>query len=267
MKVFAIACVTLLAASCAFAAPSVQDNRLEGDNTLGRAARYLGACLESDDMATCLAVKGITALNRAARSNNIELASGVTFQRDPASPVSRTGKSLSEQDVYAELPQNADERTGRLVDLAISSATDFLSSHNLEFKLPAETTQQVARALDEGRGKIKKMIGPLALAIGAKLFAVIPLVLGFLALLTFKAVIVAKIAFFLAILVGGSRLLGGFGNKFGGNSYGGAYSSNAWSAPASAGWSSGASSSYPYARSINDDAQQLAYAGQEQQQQ
>jgi len=81
MKVFAIACVTLLAASCVFAAPSVQDNQVEGDNTLGRAARYLGACLESDDMATCLAVKGITALNRAARSNNIELASGVTFQR------------------------------------------------------------------------------------------------------------------------------------------------------------------------------------------
>lgn len=52
--------------------------------------------------------------------------------------------------MYADLPQNADERTGRLVDLAISSATDFLSSHNLEFKLPAETTQQVARALDEG---------------------------------------------------------------------------------------------------------------------
>ncbi|KAH8383731.1 hypothetical protein KR009_010247 [Drosophila setifemur] len=267
MKVFAIACVTILAASCAFAAPSVQDNRVEGDNTLGRAARYLGACLESDDMATCLAVKGITALNRAARSNNIELASGVTFQRDPASPVPRSGKSLSEQDVYADLPQNADERTGRLVDLAISSATDFLGSHNLEFKLPAETTQQVARALDEGRGKIKKMIGPIALAIGAKLFAVIPLVLGFLALLTFKAVIVAKLAFFLAILVGGSRLLGGFGNKFGGNSLGGGYSSQAWSAPATAGWSSGASSSYPYARSISEesDAQQLAYAGQQQQ--
>lgn len=207
--------------------------------------------------------------------------------RDAASPVPRSGKSLSEQDIYAELPQNAEDRNGRLVDLAISSATDFLSTHNLEFKMPAETTQQVARALDEGmwlgraasaalsnlsifpgRAKIKKVIGPLALAIGAKLFAVIPLVLGFLALLTFKAVIVAKIAFFLAILVGGSRLLGGFGNKFGGSSYGGAYNSNAWSAPASAGWSSGASSAYPYARSISEpDAQQLAYAGQPQQEQ
>lgn len=81
MKVFAVACVSLLVASCAWAAPSVQDNRIESDNSFGRAARYLGACLESDDMATCLAVKGITALNRAARSNNIELVNGVTFQR------------------------------------------------------------------------------------------------------------------------------------------------------------------------------------------
>ncbi|EDV90708.1 uncharacterized protein LOC6569765 [Drosophila grimshawi] len=268
MKVFAIACVSLLLASCVWAAPGVQDNRIESDNTLGRAARYLGACLDSDDMATCLAVKGITALNRAARSNNIELVNGVTFMRDPASPVQRSGKSLSEQDIYAELPQG-EERNGRLVDLAISSVTDFLTTHNLEFKLPAETTQQVARALDEGRGKIKKMIGPIALAIGAKLFAVIPLVLGFLALLTFKAVIVAKIAFVVALLVGGSRLLGGFGNKFGGvGSFGGGYNSNAWSAPASPGWSSAASSSYPYARSIAvDDAQELAYSGQQQQQQ
>lgn len=82
MKVFAVACVSLLVlANCAWAAPSVQDNRIESDNSFGRAARYLGACLESDDMATCLAVKGITALNRAARSNNIELVNGVTFQR------------------------------------------------------------------------------------------------------------------------------------------------------------------------------------------
>ncbi|XP_068149474.1 uncharacterized protein [Drosophila tropicalis] len=109
MKVFAIACVTILVASCTWAAPSIQDNQIESDNTFGRAARYLGACLDSDDMATCLAVMGITALNRAARSNNIELASGLTFQ----SHVQRGGKSLSEQDIYAELQQNGEDRNGR----------------------------------------------------------------------------------------------------------------------------------------------------------
>ena len=113
----------------------------------------------------------------------------------------------------------------------------------------------------QGRGKLKKMMGPIALAIGAKLFAVIPLVLGFLALLTVKAVFVAKLAFFLALAVGGSRLFGSFGNKFGG-SLGSGYSANAGYTGASSGWTSGGSSAYPYARSMADDAQQLAYAGQ-----
>ncbi|XP_061391089.1 uncharacterized protein LOC133326478 [Musca vetustissima] len=258
MKVFAIATVCLVVASCAWAAPSVQDNKIETDSTFGRAARYLGSCLESDDMTTCLAVKGITALNRAARSSNIELINGVTFKRDPATPAQRAGRAMSENDVYSQLPEDSDERTGRLVDMAVESATDFLSTHNLEVKVPAEATQEIARALDEGRGKLKKMIGPIALAIGAKVFAIVPLLLGGLALLTTKAIIVAKIALFLALLLGGSKLLGG---KLGG-SLGNAYSSNVgWSGASTGGWSSGASSAYPYARSMND-AQELAYAGQ-----
>lgn len=82
MKVFAVTSVIcLMVASCAWAAPSVQDNHVESDTTFTRAARYLGSCFESDDMTTCLAVKGITALNRAARSNNIELINGVSFKR------------------------------------------------------------------------------------------------------------------------------------------------------------------------------------------
>lgn len=81
MKVFAITTMCLLVASCAWAAPSVQDNQIDSESTFTRAARYLGSCFESDDMTTCLAVKGITALNRAARSNNIELVNGVTFKR------------------------------------------------------------------------------------------------------------------------------------------------------------------------------------------
>uniref|UniRef100_A0A1I8Q161 Protein osiris 14 n=1 Tax=Stomoxys calcitrans TaxID=35570 RepID=A0A1I8Q161_STOCA len=256
MKVFAIASVCLLVASCARAAPSVQDNKIDTESTFSRAARYLGSCFESEDMTTCLAVKGITALNRAARSQNIELVNGVSFKRDPATNAQRASRAMSENEVYSQLPEDADERTGRLVDMAVESATDFLNTHNLEVKMPAEATQELARALDEGRGKLKKMIGPIALAIGAKVFAIIPLLLGGLALLTTKAIIVAKLAFFLALLVGGSKL---FGSKLGGG-IGSGYSSG-WSGGSTGGWSSGASSSYPYARSMNG-AQELAYAGQ-----
>lgn len=78
MKVFVV-CTLLIAG--AFAAPSIQDNKVDDESTFSRAARFIGNCLDSDDMTTCLAVKGITALNRAARSNNIEIVSGVSFNR------------------------------------------------------------------------------------------------------------------------------------------------------------------------------------------
>lgn len=38
-------------------------------------------CLNSGDTLTCLSVKGISALNRAARSTNIKIIPGVTFER------------------------------------------------------------------------------------------------------------------------------------------------------------------------------------------
>lgn len=84
MKVFAIfATTSLLFVNSVSAAPSVQDNRVEGENgsSLALAARYLGSCFDAEDMSTCFAVKGITTLNRAARSNNIELVNGISFKR------------------------------------------------------------------------------------------------------------------------------------------------------------------------------------------
>lgn len=43
--------------------------------------KSIANCLESDDTFSCLSVKGITALNRAARSASIELFPGVSLQR------------------------------------------------------------------------------------------------------------------------------------------------------------------------------------------
>ncbi|XP_055852413.1 uncharacterized protein LOC129916462 [Episyrphus balteatus] len=268
MKVFIVSC--LLFAAAVSAAPSVIDNKIESEGTLSRAAKYLGACFESDDITTCLAVKGITAMNRAARSNNIVVTNGITFKRDPASPVARNGKALSENDIMSELPSESEDRNGRLMDMAMQSVADFFGSHNLEVKVPSETTQEVARAIEEGRGKMKKLMGPLILAVGAKLFALVPLLLGGLALLATKAIVVAKIAFLLALAVSASKLFGGAGKLGGlgglGGGAAGLANSAGWQQPAQQGWSSGGAS-YPYARSLGDDdssedAQELAFHAQ-----
>lgn len=80
MKVFVVSAM-LFAAT--LAAPTVSDiNQVQSaDGTFTHMAKLLGHCAESGDMTTCLAIKGITALNRAARSQNIEIFPGVSFAR------------------------------------------------------------------------------------------------------------------------------------------------------------------------------------------
>lgn len=73
--------------------------------------------------------------------------------RDPNAPA-RAGKSLSENEIAAEISNDKQDKTGRLLDLAVDSITNFVSSHNLEVKLPQETTQEVARFIEEGMHNI-----------------------------------------------------------------------------------------------------------------
>lgn len=56
---------------------------------------------------------------------------------------------------------------------------------------------------------MKKMLGPIIMAVGAKLVAIIPLVLGGIAFLAVKALIVSKIAFILAAVLAVQKLFGG----------------------------------------------------------
>lgn len=182
----------------------------------------------------------------------------------------RSGKAISENEIIDSLPAEASERTSRLFDLAMDSVTNFLDTHSLEVKFPKETSQEVARAIEEGRGKLKKIGGPLLLAVGAKLIALVPLFLGGLVFLAVKALVVSKIAFVLAAILGlqrfggggagGLGLLGKVANGVQGWSSGG-QGSQAWA-------SSPVGSSYPYARNY-DNAQDLAYnaySGEQQEQ-
>lgn len=78
MKVFIVIAMFLVSA---LAAPGVIDNKVESDSTVNKMMQYFGSCADTNDLTTCLAVKGITALNRASRASNIEVTSGITLTR------------------------------------------------------------------------------------------------------------------------------------------------------------------------------------------
>lgn len=78
MKVFVLLSLVALSA----AAPSVMDNKINsGDGFLDVTTKMIASCADSNDKVTCFALKGVNALNRAARSQNLELLPGVNFVR------------------------------------------------------------------------------------------------------------------------------------------------------------------------------------------
>jgi hypothetical protein len=114
------------------------------------------------------------------------------------------------------------------------------------------------------------MILPLIAAAGIKIFALVPILVGGLALLIVKALFVGKIALLIAGILAFQRLFsgsaGGITSSFGGigsnifnkNPQGSWYDANQ-------GWSGAASNQgQGYYRSFSDkvDAQTMAYAGQ-----
>lgn len=132
--------------------------------------------------------------------------------------------------------------------------------------------------------KAQKLIGPLMMAIALKAAALLPLALGAIALIAGKALLVGKIALVISAIIGLKKLLGGqqkhvtyevvahphhssgsssshvvshddggHGGGFGGGAGGGDFG----------GYGGGAGSSgHGWARSLPQDAQQMAYRGQ-----
>jgi hypothetical protein len=78
MKVFVIVAVLIVSA---LAAPGVIDNKIESDSSMSKMMQYFRGCADNEDFTTCLAVKGITALSRAARASNIKITEGITLAR------------------------------------------------------------------------------------------------------------------------------------------------------------------------------------------
>ncbi|XP_015585294.1 uncharacterized protein LOC107263024 [Cephus cinctus] len=236
-------------------------------------------CLEHEkNLLSCIAVKAVGVLKRAARSSDIRLLDGISFVRD--GPMERTAKAhspiKSEAELMNELPRDATDRTIKLASMLYESAVSFLKSHTLRISMPEGGQDSIARSFVEGRGKIKKMILPLVAAAGVKIFALVPILLGGLALLALKALFVGKIALLLAGILAFQKLFGG-SNGAGISSASNFFSKTAqpastWIEPAAAspGWASGSSNagqSQGYYRSFDaagelKDAHELAYSGQ-----
>ncbi|KAJ1525263.1 hypothetical protein ONE63_010087 [Megalurothrips usitatus] len=168
--------------------------------------RSLQECEVAKDVASCLKVKAVRAMDRALHAKSVPLFGGLMLvQRDDEA---RSSRSLP------AVPRDATRRSAQLDDLVWGRISRFLETRSLQLSLPrlaagvddAFEGRYLADAqldlpfMSEPRGKgskLKKMAGPAILIMVMAAYKLAMMMAG-VAMLSGKALIVSKIALTLA---------------------------------------------------------------------
>jgi len=223
-------------------------------------ARVADECARDKDTVACVAVKTATALERAARMNgNVNILPGLLIKKNTADEGTRDSRSLpTEEELRGQLaePATGSDHTSKVTEMVFNSALRFLQSRTFQFTFPQTNPEELSRAIEEGRGKLKKKVLPILGLLAVKIAAVLPILLGIIGFFALKALLFGKLALLIAGVMAFQKYAstsGGFG-KIADN----------WSAPnVASAWpaaQAAPSTNGYYRRSM--EAQQMAYNGQ-----
>lgn len=116
--------------------------------------RFIQSCGDKE-MLFCLKMRALTFVDRALRRpGDLELVDGVSLVRTQEGvDVSRemNGRALSEAELDASLPKNAEEKEAQVETLLLDRVSKFLQSHTLQLKVPDSAISEVRKTLDEGK--------------------------------------------------------------------------------------------------------------------
>ncbi|KAH8242913.1 uncharacterized protein LOC110176625 [Drosophila serrata] len=277
--VFGVLCLAALSAAL-----PAEETRGHARNAIGGENDIMDSiysdCLRKDSV-SCVKYKLFSFVDKVLGARDqFALTEGVTVVRSPDAPQQEAARSISGDESFESL--------------ALNRISSFLNSHTIKVELKgADIVQAVSstgRALEdaseslfgsndpnapeESRGKKKKaakILGPILALVALKAAALLPLLLGAIALIAGKALLIGKIALVLSAVIGLKKLLSqekhvtyevvahphhSSSHSTSHDSYGSGYSADAG---ASSG-SYGSSGHGGWGRSI--DAQDLAYGAQ-----
>ncbi|PSN49209.1 hypothetical protein C0J52_16944 [Blattella germanica] len=236
---------------------------VNGSDSVASGLRFLvrlyDDCSRRDGLSPCLKMKAITFFDRAMRTLEIPLTDSLVLVKNAQNVQEQgpVGRSFTETELEATLASdNYEKKDVQLNQLLLDRIARFFNTYKVQIALPKVETSELQRNLEEGRGKMKKMMGLMMMGAAMKMAAVVPMALGGLFLLAGKALIISKIALVLSLIIALKKLLG---NKQGG---GGDHHhmSHGWQSGGGGGGGGGGWDR----RSLEDNvvAQQLAYQAQ-----
>ncbi|KAJ2940098.1 hypothetical protein O0L34_g6466 [Tuta absoluta] len=186
-------------------------------------------CQRAEGVMPCLKKKAILFFDRAARMDSLPLVDGVEVVKTAEVDL----KPISENEIDATLPRNMEDKDQALSSMLWDRVAAFANSRTIQLSLPKITGQELNQGVEEGRGKMKKMMGMMMMGAAMKMAAMIPLAIAGLFVLAGKALITAKIALLLAGIMVLKKLMsqkggGGGGHESHGWSSGGGGGSGGW---------------------------------------
>lgn len=211
----------------------------------------------------CLKKKAINFFDRLGRIDNLSIADNLELVRVPGEAYNdnaNNGRSL-DRDLEVAMARNAGaSRDDLLNDILLDRLANLMNAFNVQIRMPKTSSGELKRSIEEGRGKMKKMMGMMMMGMAMKMAALVPIAMGVLFLLAGKALIISKIALVLSLIIGLKKLLS---QKQGGDSHSG------WQQSGGGGWDRSlkeASGLNPLEHEKHDSspeyAQNLAYASQ-----
>ncbi|CAB3361392.1 uncharacterized protein LOC135946876 [Cloeon dipterum] len=220
----------LVAAGVAVVAASPLDNLLQQSPNLRLLHRVYSECeAKGAGMSGCLKARAVSFVDKVSRMDTLPLADHLSLVRTHPEQIEqgRQSRALTEGELEA-----ADDQT--LTDTLVRGVTRVFSGRTIQFEMPKVSEEEVQRSLEEGRGKMKKMMGSMMMMAGMmKMGLLMLLKVKALFFLAKKALIISKIALFLALAVIIKKLLssqdsgwqssGGWSSGGGGGGHGGGW--------------------------------------------
>lgn len=201
-------CVSILLAWCALCEGITEVNNKEEESLVDRGFRTMYRVYEDCQqrniaVSPCLKKKAIAFFERLGRIRSLPLSENFELIRNTDTEIPRS----SFTELETTLGRTASSKDEILNEILFDRVASLLNSFNVQIRLPRTSPGELKRGMEEGRGKMKKMMGMMMMGMAMKMAAMIPIALGVLFLLAGKALIISKIALVLSLIIGLKKLL------------------------------------------------------------
>ncbi|CAH0721081.1 unnamed protein product, partial [Brenthis ino] len=161
--------------------------------------RLYDDCHKSQDILKCFKIQAAKIIDRAARMEKLPIFDGFSLAR-----TGEHGRAFPSSIPEVDLNSLSSDEVDKLLNIATSK---LMQNHRIIIS-PTSVGVDVGRSLDEARGKLKKMIGPIMAAIALK-GGFLAMAFQAIALIAGKALLIGKIALLLSAIIGLKKLVAG----------------------------------------------------------